>query len=65
MKVTIVKDVYSSNGWRKEGDVLDLDPKIANHYLQKGIAVEYKEEKAIKETKEEKSIKKRVTKKAK
>jgi len=33
--------------------------------LQKGIAVEYKEEKAIKETKEEKSIKKRVTKKAK
>jgi len=33
MKVTIIKDVYSSNGWRKEGDVLDLDPKIANHYL--------------------------------
>jgi hypothetical protein len=62
MKIKMTRDVYSGPGWRKEGDVIDLDPKIAKHYIRKGIAIEYKEEKAAKETKEAKAPKKRVTK---
>ena len=62
MKIKIIKDVYSSNGWRKEGEIITLDSKVARHYIQKGIGIEYKEEKAAKETKEAKTPKKRITK---
>jgi len=65
MKIKILKDVYSSNGWRHIGEVHDLDNKTAKHYLSKGIGIEYKEEKAVKETKENKKVSKRTTKKAK
>jgi hypothetical protein len=71
MKIQIIKDVYSGTGWRKEGDIIEVDPKTARHYLIRGIGVEYKEAKAaveIKEvktaieTKEAKAPKKRKTK---
>jgi hypothetical protein len=65
MKIKMLKDVYSVDGWRKEGDILDIDSKVARHYIAKGIGVEYKEVKAPKETKENKAVKKRTTKKAK
>ena len=62
MKIQIIKDVYSGTGWRKEGDIIEVDPKTARHYLIRGIGVEYKEEKIVKETKEAKTPKKRITK---
>ena len=62
MKIKIIKDVYSGAGWRKEGDIIEVDPKTARHYLIRGIAIEYKEEKIVKETKEAKTPKKRITK---
>jgi ribosomal protein L9 len=62
MKIQIIKDVYSGTGWRKEGDIIEVDPKTARHYLIRGIAIEYKEEKIVKETKEAKTPKKRITK---
>lgn len=62
MKIKMIKDVYSGAGWRKEGEILELDPKIARQYIIKGIGVEYKEEKVVKETKEAKAPKKRTTK---
>lgn len=65
MKIKMLKDVYSSAGWRKEGEILSVDDKTARHYIAKGIGVEYKEEKAPKQTKENKAVKKRTTKKAK
>lgn len=65
MKVKIIKDVFSSAGWRREGDIVELDVKTANHYLSKGIGIEFKEEKQQKETKEAKTPRKRTTKKAK
>lgn len=67
MKIKVLKDVMSKNGWRKEGEIYELSQKDANHYIKKGIGVEYveKEEKAAKETKEAKAPRKRVTKKAK
>jgi len=65
MKILIKKDVYSSNGWRKEGDIVELDNKTANNYIIKGIGIEYKEVKVEKETKEAKAPKRRTTKKAK
>lgn len=69
MKILIKKDVISGqDGWRREGEIHDLDAKLANHYIKRGIGVpaeEVKEEKAKVETKEEKAPKKRATKKAK
>jgi hypothetical protein len=65
MKIKIIKDVFSSAGWRREGDIVSLDGKTANHYIKKGIGIEYKEEKQKKETKEAKTPRKRTTKKAK
>lgn len=65
MKILIKKDVFSSAGWRREGDIVTLDTKTAANYIQKGIGIEYKEEKQLKETKEAKTPKKRTTKKAK
>lgn len=67
MKIQILKDVMSKNGWRKEGEIHELTQKEANHYIKKGIGVEYveKEVKAEKETKEAKAPRRRVTKKAK
>lgn len=65
MKILIIKEVYTSKGWHREGDVITLDQKTANHYLVKGIGVEYKEEKKVVESKEEKATQKRITKKAK
>jgi len=62
MKIKMIKDVYSGAGWRKEGEILELDPKVARQYIIKGIGEEYKEEKAVKETKEAKTPKKRTTK---
>ena len=62
MKIQIIKDVYSTDGWRKEGDVITLDSKVARHYIQKGIGIEYKEQKIVKETKEAKTPRKRTTK---
>jgi len=52
MKIKIIKQVYTSQGWRNEGAIFELDPKTARHYIKKGIGIEYKEEKAEKETKE-------------
>jgi|TARA_R110000796_G_scaffold39951_6_gene99227 hypothetical protein len=65
MKILIIKDVYSSNGWRQIGDIIELDTKTSNNYIAKGIGIEYKEEKAKIETKEHKAPKKRNTKKYK
>lgn len=65
MKILIQKDVYSSAGWRREGDIVTLDNKTAHNYIKKGIGIEYKEEKQTRETKEAKAPKKRTTKKAK
>jgi len=70
MKILILKDVISGqHGWRREGEIHDLDPKMAKHYIDRGIGVaadeKIKEEKAKVETKEAKAPKKRVTKKAK
>lgn len=65
MKIKIIKDAFSSAGWRREGDIVELDSKTAKHYLLKGIGVEYKEEKKARETKESKAPRKRTTKKAK
>jgi hypothetical protein len=62
MKVKIIKEVYSQAGWRREGEIVELDPKTGRHYLAKGIAIEHKEEKAKKETKEAKAPRKRTTK---
>lgn len=61
----MLKSVVSSAGWRNEGEIHDLDPKTAKHYISKGIGIEHKEEKIEKETKEEKTANKRTTKKAK
>lgn len=57
MKVKMLKDVYSSGGWRNENEVYDVDSKTARHYISKKIAIEYKEEKVAKETKEVKTSK--------
>tara|TARA_S200002703_G_scaffold159808_2_gene174833 strand:+ start:1720 stop:1932 length:213 start_codon:yes stop_codon:yes gene_type:complete len=70
MKVILLKDVYSVQGWRKEGEVVDLEGKELRHYLAVEIAKPYeevtpKEQKAPKETKEAKAPAKRTTKKAK
>ncbi len=66
MKVLIQKSVISGKGWRNEGDIIDLEGKELNHYLTKGIAIEFKEEKqTAKETKEAKAPQKRTTKKSK
>ena len=65
MKIKILKDVYTSKGWRYVGEVHDLDQKTSKHYIQKGIGIEQKEEKAAKETKENKSVKKELLKKSK
>ena len=62
MKIKIIKDVYSGAGWRKEGEILEMDSKTARHYIIRGIGIEYKEEKVAKETKEAKAPKKRTTK---
>jgi len=62
MKVKIIKTVKSGSGWRNEGDIINLEGKELNHYLNKGIAVEHKEVKAKKETKQAKAPAKRVTK---
>jgi hypothetical protein len=65
MKILIIKDVFSSKGWRHVGDIIEIDTKTSNQYIKKGIAVQYKEEKAKIETKEHKAPKKRNTKKSK
>lgn len=65
MKIKILKSVISSVGWRNEGEIHDLDPKTAKHYISKGIGIEHKEEKVVIETKEEKTTNKRTTKKVK
>lgn len=62
MKVKIIKEVYSGTEWRREGDIIEMDPKTARHYIIRGIGIEYKEEKVAKETKEAKAPKKRTTK---
>lgn len=61
----MIKDVFSTKGWRYEGQTYDIDPKTAKHYLTRQIGVEVKEEKAAKQTKENKTAKKRSTKRAK
>lgn len=70
MKVILLKDVFSVDGWRKEGEVVELDGKELRHYLAVEIAKPYeeskpKEEKAPKATKEAKAPAKRTTKKRK
>ncbi len=70
MKVILLKDVFSVDGWRKEGEIVDLDGKELRHYLAVEIAKPYeepksKEEKAPKKTKEAKAPAKRTTKKRK
>lgn len=56
MKIKIIKEVFSNGSFRREGEVYDLEPKIARHYINKRLGIELKEEKIKKETKEEKSI---------
>jgi len=63
MKVIILKDVISAKGWRREGDIIELQGKELNHYIKKGIAKEHKE--PVKETKQAKAPSKRTTKKSK
>lgn len=65
MKIKIIKDVFSSAGWRREGDVVSLDLKTANHYIKKGIGFEIKEVKQVRQTKQSKAPQKRITKKSK
>ena len=70
MKILIKKDVISGqDGWRREGEIHDLNQKLADHYIKRGIGVPAeeakKEEKAKVQTKEAKAPKKRATKKAK
>lgn len=55
MKIKIIKEVFSNGSFRKEGEVYNLEPKVARHYINKGIGVEVKEEKIEKQTKEEKA----------
>jgi len=68
MKIEIIKEVYTQSGWRREGDILELDPKTTRYYLNKGIAIEYVEKAEVKqakpkvETKEAKAPRKRTTK---
>lgn len=64
MKVKILKDVYSIAGWRREGDVVSLEGKELNHYINRGFAIEFKEEKPKRETKEQKTPRRRTTKKS-
>ena len=59
-KIKMTRSVLAQNAWHNEGDVLELPKKLSNHYLNKGIAVLYKEEKAQKETKEQKQSKKKT-----
>ena len=63
------KSVLSSEGWRWEEKVYDVDNKVASDYIKKGIGVEFveevKEEKKVQETKENKVARKRTTKKSK
>ncbi len=69
MKILMKKSVLSSDGWRWEEKVYDIDNKVASDYIKKGIGVEFveqvKEEKKAKETKENKVARKRTTKKSK
>ena len=69
MKMLMLKDVLSSEGWRREGQVYEVATPECNDYLKKGIAVEHKEvevkEQKVAETKENKPAKKRTTKKSK
>ena len=72
MKIKILKDVYSVKGWLKEGDVVSMNQKMANHYINKNLGEKHIEKKQVKEvkevkqnkkeTKENKSVKKRATK---
>ena len=52
MKIKMIKQVYSSKGFRNEGDIINLDSKTARHYINRGLGIEFKEEKIEKETKE-------------
>ena len=61
MKVKMLKDVYSSNGWRHIDKIYNVDNSTARHYISKKIAIEHKEVKVAKETKEDK-VSKRTTK---
>ena len=69
MKILMKKSVLSSDGWRWEEKVYDVNNKVASEYIKKGIGVEFvekvKEEKKPKETKENKVVKKRTTKRNK
>lgn len=65
MKIKIIKDVFSSAGWRREGDTVSLDLKTANHYIKNGIGIEVKEVKEVRQTKQSKAPQKRLTKKSK
>ena len=56
----MIRTVLAENTWHKEGDVLELPEKLSNHYLNRGIAVLFKEDKAKKETKEHKQSKKKT-----
>ena len=49
-KIKMIRTVLAENTWHREGDVLELPEKLSNHYLNRGIAVMFKEEKAKKET---------------
>ena len=69
MKIKILKDVYSVKGWLKEGDVVSMNQKMANHYINKNLGEKHIEKKQVKEvkqnkkeTKENKAVKKRATK---
>ena len=51
MKIKILKDVYSVKGWLKEGDVVSMNQKIANHYIKKNLGEKHIEKKQVKEVK--------------
>jgi hypothetical protein len=63
MKILMKKSVLSSEGWRWEEKVYDVDNKVASDYIKKGIGVEFvekvKEEKKTKRNKGKQSGKKK------
>jgi len=66
MKLIMQQRVRDGQTTQWKGDIVEIkDKQKAQHYIEKGLAVEYKEEKPKKETKEHKPIRKRTTKSAK
>ena len=58
--------VRDGQNTKLKGDIVEIkDKQKAKHYIEKGLAIEYKEQKPKKETKEQKTVRKRTTKSVK